>query len=451
MKKSGIQSVNAKKEGMPRNRQLPFDNQRGSLLVMTAFSLLAIFGMAALGVEVGRWYVVRAELSKTVDAAVLVGAKNFSNPYLETATLVEAVAEANYTPGLFGTQGAPTFTTTLEDQGKVSMTASTSVLNTIGRVLDPVNFEQTQVASLGAAQLREVEIGLVLDNSGSMSGQPFNDLMAGSKKFVENFEDFEEKNKMGLITYADGVVVNYGMSTYFGSPMHAVLNGIVAPNNGGTNSSEALALAKTGLGFTDQTGVPQSERIDQYLVFFSDGNPTAFRGQFLRQGVNYDAVVEVYTNTDSIVPALYDPNFRDGIEFSDVLPTQTGDGLPGSMTVCTTGGLSTKWEILANPTYGIDTWPNLAGTYPLTCGIDESANGLAGYVRQTARQMTIDNAQVIKDQGIKIITIGLGSIDTALLNAVSSGSEFQYYAPTSDELQSLFQQIANDMKLRLIS
>ena len=118
--------------------QLPFGNQRGSLLLIASFSLVAMFGMVALGIEVGRWYIVRAELSKTVDAAVLAGAKNYSNPFINAETFIQEVAIANYTPGFLGTEGIPIFTTTLEDPGKVYMTASTNVINTVGRI--PGNF-----------------------------------------------------------------------------------------------------------------------------------------------------------------------------------------------------------------------------------------------------------------------------------------------------------------------
>ena len=55
-------------------------DQRGMFALATTLSLVVIFAFVALGVEVGKWYIVRAELSKTVDAASLLAAKNISNP-----------------------------------------------------------------------------------------------------------------------------------------------------------------------------------------------------------------------------------------------------------------------------------------------------------------------------------------------------------------------------------
>ena len=45
------------------------DNQRGAFVVIFAVALLVILGFVALGIEGGRWYLVRAELAKGVDAA----------------------------------------------------------------------------------------------------------------------------------------------------------------------------------------------------------------------------------------------------------------------------------------------------------------------------------------------------------------------------------------------
>jgi len=57
-------------------------DERGAFMVIFALMLLVLLGFTALGIEAGRWYLVRAELAKGVDAAALVGARNISNPYV---------------------------------------------------------------------------------------------------------------------------------------------------------------------------------------------------------------------------------------------------------------------------------------------------------------------------------------------------------------------------------
>jgi hypothetical protein len=75
--------------------------------------------------------------------------------------------------------------------------------------------------------------------------------------------------------------------------------------------------------------------------------------------------------------------------------------------------------------------------------------------------MTSNSAQSLKDKYIKVYTIGLGStgqIDPSYLrslssdcnNGVCSGTNFSYIAPSSSELQAIFNKIAKDIKLRLV-
>jgi hypothetical protein len=60
------------------------------------------------------------------------------------------------------------------------------------------------------------------------------------------------------------------------------------------------------------------------------------------------------------------------------------------------------------------------------------------------------NAQVLKNRGIMIYIIGLGSdVNKVVLGNIASGPTFEYYAPDSSDLQSIFDAIAKDIKLRL--
>ncbi|MGV7229093.1 MAG: VWA domain-containing protein, partial [Nitrospirales bacterium] len=76
---------------------------------------------------------------------------------------------------------------------------------------------------------------------------------------------------------------------------------------------------------------------------------------------------------------------------------------------------------------------------------------LGDYVNYLVRQMAIDNAQTLKDNDIEIYTIGLGNVDQNFLESLSSGPEFSYYTTDPGELAGIFQQIANILKLVLVS
>src|SRR5690606_29596837 len=111
---------------------------------------------------------------------------------------------------------------------------------------------------------------------------------------------------------------------------------------------------------------------------------------------------------------------------------------------------SVKWQIFEDPTYGLDSFGPTAGMDSEHCQMGNPAP-LGDYVNYLVRQMAVDHAQAIKNNGIEIYTIGLGDEDQNYLNSLSSGKKFSYYTPDSSELAGIFQQIANILKLVLIS
>jgi len=280
------------------------------------------------------------------------------------------------------------------------------------------------------------------------------DLKSGAQSFVDFFKLTEANDKFGLITFASGVVVEHSLSTLFYNDITTAIGNMSA--SGGTNTEDALDQADGPSGFIDQTGIPGDQRVQQYLIFFSDGNPTAFRGDFTRDGTDYNAVGYA-ANWDI---KLMDP----GVQFSylNVKQYATGDGKTTSTTICQSGSplagySNTKWHILDDLTYGVTGYSNFSGVYysdllgttdPEKCSL--SMNKGQDYVEAITKQMAIDHAQEIKDKGIKIYTIGLGSVDQNFLSQIASGPGFEYFAPTSADLKNLFQKIATNIKLRLV-
>ena len=453
------------------------NNERGMFALTTALALVAMFGFIALGIEAGRWYIVRAELSKAVDASSLLGARNISNPHLDDyfgvgagqglAELVKIVGEANFTPGYFGAD-APTIAMVGQVvDGKVIVSGDTDVTNYAARSMETAStagqYATTHVGSVGGAQKRDVEIMMVLDRSGSMS-QEIGDLKVAAKSFVDYFEDTQNEDKVGLISYSTAVQVDEPLATNFVNDMKTKIDLMVA--SGWTNMEDAMDQADGPLGFTDQSGVPGDQRVQQFLVFFTDGKPTAFRSTydpntapyrlFTRGSINKvnetngqpDVVVAAYSDSNA---RLYDPfngSQLPNLSGSYAKQYQTGDGLPSASSSC--GYYTMKWWILQDPDYG-KNYPGspISGYGDEHCSIPISS--MVQYVEDQSKQMALDHAQELKANGVKIYTIGLGSsLDAQLLADMSSGQAFTFLAPTSAELQELFQSIAKNIKLRLI-
>ncbi len=267
-----------------------FHNQSGAVLVIFALLLIVLVGFMGLGMEVGRWYLVRSELSKGVDAAAMAGAKNISNPYIQMDTFVQEMGKENFPPGYLDTpgQGAGSvlFSSQLLDSKNVQVTGTVSINAILARLF---GIDQVAAQSAGVAQKNEVEIMMVLDRSGSMAGNPLRDLKTAATSFLDFFQETQDKDKMGLISFATGVTVDQQLGTNFVTAMTTKINAMTA--TGATNAEDAIDQSDGPKGFTDQTGIPGDKRVQQYLIFFTDGYPTAFRGTFRRNAIDYDAVV----------------------------------------------------------------------------------------------------------------------------------------------------------------
>jgi len=447
-------------------------NRRGAVLIIFAILLIVLIGFVALAVDVGRWYNVRSELSKAVDAAAIAGAKNISNPHLGTdghLRLAEEIGYQNFSSGYLMTTGTPTFTATALSDHRIQVTGS---VNSPGNLASLFGVDLIPTGALGIARKNEVEIMLVLDRSGSM-GSPSSkiaDLKTAARSFVSYFEDTQDTDKMGLISFATTARVDVNLGNNYVTTMNNLINAMSA--NGATNAEDALIRSIGTGGFTDQTGVPGDRRVQQFAIFFSDGMPTALRDQFKYNNADYDGVVygsgssgrANCRTTDypymSVSTGLQRPNSNTtGDFFPGVNPDTTGDGKGTSTTNCRqctrrdwlgrciawAGYLNTKWYLFESSLGAVPGYTAEA------CSIPESA--LVPYFCSAARQLALNNAETLKSRFIKIYVIGLGTdqdIDQAYLRSLSSGDSYTYIAPDSGELKAIFNAIAKDIKLRLV-
>lgn len=445
-------------------------NRRGAVLIIFAILLIVLIGFIALAVDVGRWYNVRSELSKAVDAAAITGAKNISNPHLGTdghLRLAEEIGYQNFSSGYLMTTGTPTFTATALEDHRIQVTGS---VNSPGNLASLFGVDLIPTSASGIARKNEVEIMLILDRSGSMAGSKITDLKNAAKSFVSYFEETQDKDKMGLISFATTARVDVNLGNNYVSTMNTLINNMNA--NGATNAEDALIRSIGTGGFSDQTGVPGDKRVQQFAIFFSDGMPTALRDTFKYNNNDYDGVVygsgtsgHANCRTSdysymSISNGLQRPNSNTtGDFYSGVNPDTTGDGKGTTTTNCRqctrrdwfgrciawAGYLNTKWYLFES---SLGTVPGYTAE---ACSIPESA--LVPYFCGAARQLALNNAQTMKSRFIKIYVIGLGTdqdIDQAYLRSLSSGDSFTYIAPTSGELKAIFNAIAKDIKLRLV-
>ncbi len=429
-------------------------NERGSILILFTLMLILLLAFIGVALDFGHWYLVRAEMSKTVDAAALLGARNLGNPNVDAVQLAQEVATENFATGSFGTIGGA-FTATRVGNNTIQVVGTTTVKSNFLQVADINDLSFMPIKSTGQAKQNQVEIMLVLDRSGSMGGQPIADLKTAANNFVNFFTPTQAQDHMGLITFATCARVDRAMGNNFVGAMDLAINNMQAV--GWTVTEDGIAQAAGPKGFTNQAGVPQDQKIQQFMLLFSDGQPTAFRGNFLYNGVNYDAVIgascDEPQNGYPVQDCLYSPTVENSIILNRAYPT--GDGVAGS-----TCANSVRW-------YMLDTYP-VPGYAPTFCSIPGPHQGpvgsqgtftgpLAAQDCWIAENLCYANATTLKNSNVGIYSVAFlhgtqaeETVQARVLSTVASAPDMYYSTHSSGDLNAILQHVAEDIKLKLV-
>jgi hypothetical protein len=163
-----------------------------------------------------------------------------------------------------------------------------------------------------------VDLVLVLDQSGSLdAAHAWDDLQDAAKQFLRHFDD--DIDQVGLVTFNLRAETHFGLQQPFTAQAEYVID-----------TTNALGYTNTGEGLRHgyaqfQTGA-ERERSVKVVVFFTDGRPTAYRGNEGWPGNEQDRILAAYSATCCVmgywndpdnVPIHYRPN-PDGCNFVSV-------------------------------------------------------------------------------------------------------------------------------------
>jgi len=381
-------------------------NERGAVLLLVAVSLTVLLGIGGLALDSARGYLVKARLARAVDAAVLAGARSLrlgEDVARERATNVALVNGA----GISGSDISISFGTNAEGEQTVQVTAQQTMPTTLMRVLD---IDHMNIRSAAVAAVPPVDLVLVLDQSGSLStANAFDDLQDAAKLFIDYFDDTIDQ--MGLVSFQLRATERFSMAGNFNTPLKNEINQLTSFSY--TNVGDGLSLA-----YDQITGPSVRQRSAKVVVFFTDGRPTAFRGD-----VNGQERMLSIPQTGSSIAGYYDN------------PDQLAKNSSSSPNGC--NGVSNC--------YG---W-----TEPIA--------------RAHGRQLGLDQAARMRNAGVFVYSIGLGNPnladplwqpDMAYLAEIANVDGVaapgkpagkSYFAPSANELRSVFQQVASDLLVRL--
>jgi Flp pilus assembly protein TadG len=250
-------------------------DERGQALVFITIAAVVLMGMTGLAIDVGRMFATHAQLQRASDAAALSGVQALPNVSQAVSDAVQYVA--------INEPGASATANQVGSEPKLKVTSSKSVNMMFAKVLG-VNTVTVQ-ASATAGFTGTLDVGIVLDTTGSMDGQPLTDAKAAATDLVNMLlPDASNQTRLALAPFR---------SCY--SPNNAPYNScvpssqVISPTtNANTIKSGISSMSASGVtnvcmglwkasSFAWGTPGPNTHR---YIVLLSDGdNNPHFRSQ----------------------------------------------------------------------------------------------------------------------------------------------------------------------------
>lgn len=226
-------------------------DRRGSLLTWAAVLMVPLLGFMGLGVDSARAYLLKARLSQALDAAALAAGRSNADQATSEAK-ANMVFKANFPNGFMdATVTGPTFVFNNADH-TVKATATASIPTYFVHLIGQYNFTvsgETEVKR----NANSLEIALVLDITGSMSGSKITDLKAAAKDMIDTVvwdDQSEYYSKVAIIPYSNSVNVGSYADQVRGAPPAKTITGatkanpvVVTSANHGFNNGDKVFIS----------------------------------------------------------------------------------------------------------------------------------------------------------------------------------------------------------------
>ncbi len=188
-----------------------FDDDSGAVAVIFGFCLIMVMGLMALTIDGGRAYYVASKTAAATDAAALAAAKAMNEGELSDAEVAD-VARKFYDANLLnlGIRGAAVGgfnVDTDRDKGAVTVKVDTRVPTTFARIMR-INNVTVSKSATAVYGMRDIELAMMLDVTGSMRGRKISDLKAAAHDVVDLLlasDAGSNKIRIGLAPYSASV------------------------------------------------------------------------------------------------------------------------------------------------------------------------------------------------------------------------------------------------------
>jgi Flp pilus assembly protein TadG len=257
--------------------------EEGQVILWLAFGLPMLILFAAMALDMGLIYQTKAKLSNSVDAAVLTGARNYSQGTGTAQTLGTDMFQANYgnaSPSLAWTW-CPTDPSCPTGSPISSTLKATTTVNTTFMAYLP-RFAQWSLSDTGQATRSNLIMSIVLDRSGSMGCGGSNQdcggvaLQSAVPVFVGDFTNGTDH--LAMISFSDDARVDVAITTSFQSPIDSAVAALVWDGGtfgtgAGTNTFDIVHGPPLNLADYQNSTVtfPSGQPYVKVVVYFTDG------------------------------------------------------------------------------------------------------------------------------------------------------------------------------------
>jgi Flp pilus assembly protein TadG len=362
------------------------DNRKGQVLVIVAIIIIVLMGVAALAIDVGRAYGVKAKLNAAVDVAAISAGRVVGKGAARVKSQAQEVFSANYPAGLLGsTVSVPETSATHNADGSwtIVVTASAQLPTSFAAVIGKQDLD---VRASATTTVRTLDMILVLDTSGSLNEPPTTPalLRTAARDFITRFDP--DSDRIGLVRYASGAITDVPITSTKGYNTSMIDSAIASLEvKGSTASEDALRIAKKQLD-----SIPADSRNSlRVIVLFTDGAPNTIAGNFLSGGGIANLYSEI-ENMEGKATRLYQTNEQ---ENELVKSPFSEDTLPDTDF---TGSVNLRSDLKPPTRIFIPSGTSITNT---KCNVNRAARNMLENVAHAARS---------ESDPIRIFTIGLG-------------------------------------------
>ena len=187
-------------------------DRRGNFAILTGILAAILAGVVGLGVNLGQLYNIKSNLRQALDAAVTSTARDLTTGKIEPKDapgMVEAFLRANADPDAIAGERlvltkliVDAATKTVEAQAYVDADLFFPLFSGSGR-------QRVGMSSAALYSDKSIEVAMMLDVTGSMSGQKIKDLKMAAANAVDAFLDGQDPEKprvrVAIVPYANSV------------------------------------------------------------------------------------------------------------------------------------------------------------------------------------------------------------------------------------------------------